>query len=66
MIWKFDNGEWEAICMIEGHKNEVKHVAWSPNGKFLATCNYVYFFFVSLQLTTCTSHSFQKKNNRIQ
>ncbi|AGO11346.1 AaceriACR091Wp [[Ashbya] aceris (nom. inval.)] len=42
-IWGRDdddyNGETELLAVIEGHENEVKSVAWSHNGVYLATCS---------------------------
>lgn len=31
-------GQFECNTSLEGHENEVKSVAWSPSGQFLATC----------------------------
>ena len=32
-------GDFEPYQMLEGHENEVKCVAWSPNGNYVATCS---------------------------
>ena len=42
-IWGRDDddysGETELLAVIEGHENEVKSVAWSHDGAYLATCS---------------------------
>lgn len=39
-IWRMgDTGEFECVERLEGHENEVKCVAWSFDGEFLATCS---------------------------
>lgn len=39
-VWgQEEDGEWAFLATIEGHENEVKSVAWSHEGFFLATCS---------------------------
>ncbi|KAK0705143.1 WD repeat domain-containing protein [Lasiosphaeris hirsuta] len=42
-LWSWDSGmereEWEFNLVLEGHENEVKGVAFSPSGQYLATCS---------------------------
>lgn len=38
-IWTDEPPNWEFMAMLEGHENEVKRVAWSHDGVFLATCS---------------------------
>jgi WD40 repeat protein len=33
-----ENDRFEAIAQLEGHENEVKHVAWNQTGSLLASC----------------------------
>ncbi|KAK4465938.1 WD40-repeat-containing domain protein [Cladorrhinum samala] len=34
-----DEEEWEFNLVLEGHENEIKSIAFSPSGQFLATCS---------------------------
>lgn len=31
--------DWEFALVLEGHESEIKHVAWSPSGQWLASCS---------------------------
>ena len=33
------DGDFEPYQTLEGHENEVKCVAWSPSGSYVATCS---------------------------
>ncbi|CAD6505095.1 BgTH12-00593 [Blumeria graminis f. sp. triticale] len=34
-----DEPDWEFSIVLEGHDSEIKHVAYSPSGQFLASCS---------------------------
>ncbi|KAI2611395.1 WD40 repeat-like protein [Hypoxylon fragiforme] len=34
-----DKKDWELIIILDGHENEIKSVAFSPSGQYLATCS---------------------------
>lgn len=38
-IWSLKSSDFECIATLEGHENEVKSVAWSASGAYLATCS---------------------------
>lgn len=38
-IWKQRPTGFECLDQLEGHENEVKCVAWSSDGEYLATCS---------------------------
>lgn len=40
VIWKKkSSSDYEVIANLEGHENEVKCTAWSPDGAYLASCS---------------------------
>lgn len=34
-----DEDEYQFACILDGHESEIKSLAWSPSGQFLATCS---------------------------
>ncbi|KAI1076496.1 WD40 repeat-like protein [Whalleya microplaca] len=36
---KADEKDWELIVVLDGHESEIKSVAFSPGGQYLATCS---------------------------
>lgn len=38
-VFALEDPNWEFLAQLEGHDNEIKGVAWSPSGQFLASCS---------------------------
>lgn len=38
-VWALEDGRWEFLAQLEGHENEIKSVAWSSDGRYLASCS---------------------------
>ncbi|KAF2002734.1 cytosolic iron-sulfur protein assembly protein 1 [Amniculicola lignicola CBS 123094] len=34
-----DDDDYQFSCILDGHESEIKSVAWSPSGQYLATCS---------------------------
>ncbi|KAI9829074.1 MAG: cytosolic iron-sulfur protein assembly [Thelocarpon impressellum] len=34
-----DDSDWRFAVILDGHESEIKSVAWSPSGQYLATCS---------------------------
>ncbi|PVH94645.1 WD40 repeat-like protein [Periconia macrospinosa] len=34
-----DDDEYQFACILDGHESEIKSLAWSPSGQYLATCS---------------------------
>ena len=34
-----DEDDYQFACILDGHESEIKSLAWSPSGQFLATCS---------------------------
>lgn len=34
-----DSDEYQFACILDGHESEIKSLAWSPSGQYLATCS---------------------------
>jgi WD40 repeat protein len=34
-----DSEEYQFSCILDGHESEIKSLAWSPSGQYLATCS---------------------------
>lgn len=39
VIWEKQGNSYEVVSSLEGHESEVKSVAWSPSGAYIATCS---------------------------
>lgn len=37
-VWEVVDNDFDCVASLEGHENEVKAVAWSQSGQYLATC----------------------------